>query len=55
MLINLFIISITSLERIKLTIQSFRQENKDLKTRIETLQAEIQNSSISVSQNLVIL
>ena len=44
-------ISITS-ERIKLTIQSFRQENKDLKSRIETLQAEIQNSSVSVSQNL---
>ena len=45
-------ISIASPERIKLTIQSFRQENKDLKSRIETLQAEIQNSSISVSQNL---
>ena len=45
-------ISITSPERIKLTIQSFRQENKDLKSRIEALQAEIQNSSISVSQNL---
>ena len=45
-------ISITSLERIKLTIQSFRQENKDLKSRIETLQAEIQNTSISGCENL---
>ena len=39
-------ISLTSTERIKVTIQSYRIENKMLKSEIQNLQHKIQNSDI---------
>ena len=45
-------ISLTSPERVKLTLQSYRMENKMLKLEIEKLQAEISNSSMTVSPDL---
>ena len=45
-------ISLTSPERIKLTLQNHRIKNKELQTRIENLQQELKTSSVSVSNNL---
>ena len=45
-------ISMTSPERIKLTLQNHRIKNRELQARIETLQNEISLSAISVSNNL---
>ena len=45
-------ISKTSSERLKLTIQSFRIENKELKEKVMELQQELSKSSLKVSENL---
>ena len=45
-------VSKTSSERLKLTIQSFRIENKDLKEKVMELQQELSKSSLKVSENL---
>ena len=45
-------ISKTSSERLKLTIQSFRIENKELKEKVMELQQELSKSSFKVSENL---
>ena len=45
-------ISLTSPERIKLTMQSFRAENKLLKKDIEQLKKEIQTSSVPITSGL---
>ena len=45
-------ISQTSSQRLKLTIQSIRIENKELKEKIEHLQAEIAKNSLTVDSNL---
>ena len=42
-------ISLTSSERVKLTLQNYRMENKMLKLEVEKLQAEISKSSMTVS------
>ena len=44
-------ISLTS-ARIKLTLQNYRLENKELKSEIEQMQKEIQNQSLPVNNNL---
>ena len=46
------LISNTSSERLKLTIQSFRIENKELKEKVMELQQELSKSSLKVSGNL---
>ena len=44
---------LTSLsERLKLTIQSFRIENKELKKKVMELQQELSKSSLKISANL---
>ena len=45
-------ISKTSSERLKVTIQSFRIENKELKEKVMELQQELSKSSFKVSENL---
>ena len=45
-------ISLTSPARIKLTLQNYRLENKELKSEIEQMQKEIQNQSLPVNNNL---
>ena len=45
-------ISLTSPERIKVTIQSYRLENKMLRTEIKKLQDEISKSSIKIDEEL---
>ena len=45
-------ISLTSPERVKLTLQNYRMENKMLKLEVEKLQAEISRSSMTVSPDL---
>ena len=45
-------ISKTSSERLKLTIQSFRIENRELKEKVMELQQELSKSSLKVSENL---
>ena len=45
-------ISKTSAERLKLTIQSFRIENKVLKEKVMELQQELSKLSLKVSENL---
>ena len=45
-------ISKTSSERLKLTIQSFRKEHKELKEKVMELQLELSKSSFKVSENL---
>ena len=42
----------TSSERLKLTIQSFKIENKELKEKVMELQQELSKSSLKVSLNL---
>ena len=45
-------ISLTSPERIKLALQEYRLENKQLKTELECMKQEIQKSSVPVSSEL---
>ena len=45
-------ISKTSSEHLKLIIQSFRIENKELKEKVMELQQELSKSSLKVSENL---
>ena len=45
-------ISLTSPERIKVTIQSYRIENKMLKSEIQNLQHEISKSSMRIDDGL---
>ena len=45
-------ISLTSPERIKVTIQSYRIENKMLKSEIQNLQHEISKSSMKIDDGL---
>jgi len=45
-------ISFTSPDRLKLTIQNYRIENKELKSEINKLQNEIKKSSVSTSDSL---
>ena len=45
-------ISLTSLERIKVTIQSYRIENKMLKSEIQNLEHEISKSSMRIDDGL---
>ena len=45
-------ISLTSPERIKVTIQSYRIENKMLKSEIQNLQHEISKSSMRINDGL---
>ena len=42
----------TPVERLKLTIQSFRIENKELKEKVMELQQELSKSYLKVSENL---
>ena len=46
------LISKISSERLKLAIQSFRIENKELKEKVMELQQELLKSSLKVSENL---
>ena len=43
----------TSLERLKLTIQTYRMKDKELKMQFGQLQKEISKASLSVSADLV--
>ena len=45
-------ISLTSPERIKLTLQNYRLENKELKAQIQSLQSELSNKSLPVTESL---
>lgn len=45
-------ISKTNPERIKLTLQGYRLENKMMKSEIEKLQVELKTKSISVNNDL---
>ena len=45
-------ISLTSHERIKLTLQNYRLENKRLKSEMEQMQKDIQDQSLPVNNNL---
>ena len=45
-------ISLTSPDRLKLTIQNYRFENKSLKSEIEKLNKEISRSAVAVSEDL---
>ena len=45
-------ISKTSSERLKLTIQRFRMENKEFKEKVMELQQVFSKSSLKVSENL---
>ena len=45
-------ISLTSPERVKLTLQNYRLENKQLKEEVKNLQHEISSKSLEVDDNL---
>ena len=45
-------VSLTSPERIKLTLRNYRLENKDLKSKIEQMQKEIKTRSLPINNNL---